>query len=90
MTCMLMIVRKRLDMKNTTGLYTNHTNETYCILSDVDTTRAIQKRCKGSEEITKILHFGNCDVELFESGSAELSQRMIALENKFYENLTKY
>ena len=82
---MLMIFKKRLDMKNTTGLYINHINETYCILSDVDTTRAIEKRCKGSEEIPKIIHFGNCDVELFESGSAELSQRMIALENQFLE-----
>ena len=85
MTYMLMIVRKRLDMKNTTGLYINHTSETYCILSDADTTRAIEKRCKGSEENPKTIHFGNCDVELFESGSAELSQRMIALENQFLE-----
>ena len=90
MTCMSMIVRKGLDMKNTSGLYINHSQETYCILSDVDTTRAIEKRCKGSDEIPKIIHFGNCDVELFESGSDELSQKMIALENQFYEDLTKY
>ena len=75
-------------MKNTTGLYINHNNETYAILSDADTARAIKKRCKGSEEIHKVLHFSNCDVELFEDGSTELSQRIIALENDFYERLT--
>ena len=40
-----------------------------------------------SEEIPKILRFGNCVIELFEPGSTELSQRMLALENQFYEDL---
>ena len=77
-------------MQQLTGLYINHNQESYCILSDADTTRAIEKRCKGSEKIPKVLRFGNCDVELFEPGSTELSQRMLALENQFYEDLTKY
>ena len=87
MTCMLTIVRKRIDMKNTTGLYINHDQEVYCILSVADTARAIENRCKGSEEIPKVLRFGNCDIELFEVGSAELSQRIAYLENQFYEDM---
>ena len=74
-------------MQQLTELYINRNQESYCILSDADTTRAIEKRCKGSEEIPKILRFGNCVVELFEPGSTELSQRMLALENQFYEDL---
>lgn len=77
-------------MRQLSGLYINHKQENYCILSDADTARAIKKRCKGSEEIPKVLRFGNCDVELFESESAELSQRIMALENQFYEDLTTY
>lgn len=77
-------------MKIMSGIYIDHNSETYVILSKEDTARAIKKRCKGSEEIPKVLHFGNCDVELFEVDSAELSQRIIALENQFYEDLTKY
>ena len=77
-------------MQQLTGLYINHGQETYCILSDADTAKAIGKRCKGSEEIPKVLRFGNCYVELFEDGSSELSQRITALENQFYEDLTRY
>ena len=77
-------------MQQLTGLYINHNNETYLVLSKEDTARAIEKRCKGSEEIPKVLRFGNCDVELFESCSAELSQRMITIENQFYDDLTKH
>ena len=77
-------------MQQLTGLYINRNQENYCILSDADTTRAVEKRCKGSKEIPKVLRFGNYDVELFEPGSAGLSQRLIALENQFYEDLTKY
>lgn len=77
-------------MKIMSGIYIDHNSETYVILSKEDTAKAIEKRCKGSEEIPNILHFRNCDIELFEPDSMELSQRIRNLENQFYEDLTKY
>lgn len=77
-------------MKGKIGIYIDHSREIYTILSKEDTTRAIEKRCKGSKEIPEVLRFNNCDVEIFETDSSDLSQRIMSLENQFYENLTKY
>lgn len=80
----------KAELKIMSGIYIDHNSETYVILSKEDTARAIEKRFKGSEEIPNILHFRNCDIELFEDNSKALAERIESLENQFYEDLTKY